>query len=495
MKIIQHYAQGGKHKANDLPCEDRTYYMCANNVSVIALADGAGGKRYTHAAKGAECVTKTICEFFCNNFDKFNDINDSDEMKNIFTAVCHHNLKIVAEKEGLDDISKLSSTLLVVAVKNKKAIVCHIGDGVIGKVTQNNTSVVSAPDNGEFANHTFFISNPAASEHLNIMKMPVDDVVSFFLMSDGTAEYVYDEDAAKFHDSARKMSLMALEENGEEKLAETIDKFMIGPDPTSDDCSFITMIFEEKVANFDVGLPKNSYEGEIEPPAVAETATVVTTTDAVNATVPQQVAVADDVNDFADKPVAKTNQKSKGINVNMLKIIALVISLLSVILLAYTIKTAVDFSKENKKSEDTHAVEKDTDERKDSDKADTHKNNNQNNKVDVDNKVDTSNKDDVVNNEDVDDKNDAEIIVDAGNKDGVVDKENAGNENDAENKSDVNNKLDINSSDDGTDSGNNDDANNNDNSLNDNSINTNDSIINENSGDTDQDVVADTVEE
>ena len=44
MKIIQHYAQGGKHKANDIPCEDRTYSLSENGVTVIALADGAGGK-------------------------------------------------------------------------------------------------------------------------------------------------------------------------------------------------------------------------------------------------------------------------------------------------------------------------------------------------------------------------------------------------------------------------------------------------------------------
>ena len=262
MKIIQHYAQGGKHKANDIPCEDRTYSLSENGVTVIALADGAGGKRYTHAAVGAECVTKNISEFFCNNFDRFYEIEDKDEMKNVLVGVCHHHLKAAAEEVGVDEITKLSSTLLVVAVKDRKAIVCHIGDGVIGKVTTNSTRVVSAPDNGEFANHTFFISNPQAKEHLRIYRTKTDDVVAFFLMSDGTAEYVYDEDAARFHDSARKMSLMAGEENGEEKLAETIEKYMIGPDPTSDDCSFIAMLYDEKVKSLDVGLSAKVYESE-----------------------------------------------------------------------------------------------------------------------------------------------------------------------------------------------------------------------------------------
>lgn len=52
--------------------------MSENGVTVIALADGAGSKKYTHSAQGAECVTKTITKFFCNNFDKFYEKKDTN---------------------------------------------------------------------------------------------------------------------------------------------------------------------------------------------------------------------------------------------------------------------------------------------------------------------------------------------------------------------------------------------------------------------------------
>lgn len=193
MKIIQSYLQGARHKAKKQPCEDRTYSLSENDVTVIALADGAGSKKYTHSADGAECVTETICKFFCNNFDKFYKKEDFNELSSIIMAVCQRALKSKADEIGVDSIIKLSSTLLVVAVKDNNAIACHIGDGVIGKLTPKGTAVISAPDNGEFASTTYFITNPKANEHIHIIKSRTDNVISYFLMSDGTQEYVYDE--------------------------------------------------------------------------------------------------------------------------------------------------------------------------------------------------------------------------------------------------------------------------------------------------------------
>lgn len=249
MKVIQSYLQGARHKNKQQPCEDRTYSLSKNDVTVIALADGAGSKKYTHSAQGAECVTKTIAEFFCNNFDKFYNKENTEELCSVIMAVCQRSLKVRADEIDVDDIIKMSSTLLVVAVKNDKMIACHIGDGVIGRLTSTGTEVISAPDNGEFASTTYFITNPCADEHIHIIKDKTDDVISYFLMSDGTQEYVYDEVNKCFHDAARKMALFPFNSNGQEKLEQTIMKYMVDADLSSDDCSFICMLVADE--NFD----------------------------------------------------------------------------------------------------------------------------------------------------------------------------------------------------------------------------------------------------
>lgn len=249
MKVIQSYLQGARHKIKKQPCEDRTYSLSENGVVVIALADGAGSKKYTHSAQGAECVTKTIAKFFCNNFDKFYEKEDTNGLCSVIMAVCQKALKVKADEIEVDDIIKMSSTLLVVAIKDNKMIACHIGDGVIGRLTSKGTEVISAPDNGEFASTTYFITNPRADEHIRIIKDKIDDVISYFLMSDGTQEYVYDEVNKCFHDAARKMALFPYNSNGQEKLEQTIIDYMIDADPSSDDCSFICMLIADE--NFD----------------------------------------------------------------------------------------------------------------------------------------------------------------------------------------------------------------------------------------------------
>lgn len=247
MNIIQSYAQGARHIANSLPCEDRTLGKIQNGVCVIALADGAGSSKYTHSALGAECITETICNFFCNNFDKFYDIKAEKEQQQVIMAICHHALKQKAEEIGLDSITKMSSTMLCVAVKDSKAVVCHIGDGVIGALTDDGVKIVSKPDNGEFASTTYFIASSAASEHLRIQKLTLNGEHAFFMMSDGVSEYVYNENSGELNNGALKMSLMAFEKSGNESLAKTIDEFMIKKDSASDDCSFICVSLADTV--------------------------------------------------------------------------------------------------------------------------------------------------------------------------------------------------------------------------------------------------------
>lgn len=260
MKVVQAYIQGAKHKSENRPCEDRTYSLSKNGVDVIALADGAGSAKYSHSANGAECVTKTICEFFCNNFDKFYEKTDAEELKEVVVTICNRVLEEKAEELELDSISRLSSTLLTVAVKGDMAIVCHIGDGVIGKLTSAGTQVVSLPENGEFIGTTYFITNPNAQVHMTIIKETTDDVISYFMMSDGTQEYVFNKSLGNFSDAGRKMALMPFEEDGQERLIDIIQRYMIEKDAKSDDCSFICLAVK---SSYDIPMNTDSKEVDV----------------------------------------------------------------------------------------------------------------------------------------------------------------------------------------------------------------------------------------
>ena len=55
---VQCAVQGRGHFKTDMPCQDKTNYLCKNETSVIALADGAGSATMSHF--GAVCDKKDM---------------------------------------------------------------------------------------------------------------------------------------------------------------------------------------------------------------------------------------------------------------------------------------------------------------------------------------------------------------------------------------------------------------------------------------------------
>lgn len=261
-KIIHNYKCGQKHIALGKNCEDRTYAMTLNDVSVIALADGAGSEKYTHSGIGAECVVEVACRFLCKNFDRILTTPD-EECKNAFVSICQSELSEKANELGLDSIMYLSSTLLAVAVKGNDTIIFHIGDGVIGKYTIDGFSVVSAPDNGEFVGTTYFMTLADASNRLTMLREHNNDVTAYFVMSDGVSEYVYDEVNRVFTDAVVNFINMADDIKGSALLGDAMQKYIIDTNPTSDDCSFACLKLVASRAEMGGYVPATEYNTEV----------------------------------------------------------------------------------------------------------------------------------------------------------------------------------------------------------------------------------------
>ena len=245
MRAIVSFEQGGAHKTKGKACEDRAFAMESGGVQVISLCDGAGNQRYTHAAEGADCTSRQIAAFLCSFFDRIWETADEDEIKKQIVLSCQDALRSLAAHLKLDSVEALSSTMLAAAKKGDHLFLCHIGDGVIGCVDEEGTTVLSAPENGEFASTTYFITMPDAAKHVRIRKLDVRGLRAVFLMSDGTSDYCYHEDTCSFVDGVKHMAAMVLEKDGSEQLARTIREFMTDADPQSDDCSFAVMSLDD----------------------------------------------------------------------------------------------------------------------------------------------------------------------------------------------------------------------------------------------------------
>lgn len=236
---IQCVAKGRAHIANEVPCQDKTYGLYQNDVNVIALADGAGSAELSHI--GAECVTKSICRYFSENFDKLYIMPEETCCTTIIKFLIHELDDMCSIVEC--DRQSLASTLLATAVKGDKIITLHIGDGVIGCISDNGLEVISHPDNGEFSNITFFVTSHNSLTHTRITRGKCNNIKGICMMSDGAGDVLYIKHGAYLLPVVGEImekGLILPAEHLQFMLQDSIDNVIVPR--TTDDCSIAIML-------------------------------------------------------------------------------------------------------------------------------------------------------------------------------------------------------------------------------------------------------------
>lgn len=231
-------SQGVGHQESNTPCQDKTHCVEADEVSVIALADGAGSAKLSHF--GAETVVKAAGDLLASDFDRLYTDKEGDAANLVLATVLE---ALEAQASELDcQISHLASTLLAIAVKKGRYIAVHIGDGVIGGLGNTTVEVISEPDNGELANETKFVTSADAANHIRLYRNQAKKYSGFILMSDGSAHSLYDKRARALTKAVTKLFFACKNETDQrmsELLSELLDEQLTKR--TADDCSIAIM--------------------------------------------------------------------------------------------------------------------------------------------------------------------------------------------------------------------------------------------------------------
>lgn len=230
--------QGKGHQKTGTPCQDKTYSIVKGSCTVCALADGAGSAFLSHF--GAETVAKTICDYMADNFDAIINEDGVVVKQNILAVVGNSLNALCLEKKCT--IKDLASTLLFVAEKAGKFIICHIGDGVIGYIKDDKVLVASHPENGEFANTTVFTTSSDAIASMKIIKGNLNQISGFILMSDGTEVSFYNKRDKVLSPSLTRLVKLASACDADymsRMLNSTFENLV--KQKTSDDCSIVLM--------------------------------------------------------------------------------------------------------------------------------------------------------------------------------------------------------------------------------------------------------------
>lgn len=187
---VQGATKGRSHLAEGTECQDKTCILRKNGILSVALADGAGSAVLSH--EGAATVTRTVCELLCGRFDEFHGSESQLSVRRTIIERLRESLQETAAVFGCA-LRDLASTLLAVAISGNRYLILHLGDGVIGYTKNGVLKVASAPQNGEFANTTYFVTSSRAVEMMRTIKGTDPLIDGFTLMSDGCEASLYDK--------------------------------------------------------------------------------------------------------------------------------------------------------------------------------------------------------------------------------------------------------------------------------------------------------------
>lgn len=234
-KTLNYEVIGKSHIKAKKVCQDKTFTYKENDTVVSALADGAGSYEYSDV--GAIIACKSICKYIGDNFDELISISNANE---VITKIVNHVLADIDAKAVEMNCGKeqLSSTLLCVAIKNEDVMVFHVGDGLIAGLKNGELKTLTMPDNGEFANATYFITSPRAYEKARLLKGKTTGFEGFALMSDGSSASLYNKKLQKPANAIAKL-IVGLQFTFPQLYLDTVKYLMDYEihERTTDDCS------------------------------------------------------------------------------------------------------------------------------------------------------------------------------------------------------------------------------------------------------------------
>ena len=236
---------GKKHEGRKIPCEDYSLAVQRDGVSCVVVCDGAGSKQYTHARFGSKSACETVSELLIDNFDALYDENREAAVRSVIIAAVHIGFSHIMEHFKLDKIDRLSCTLLFCAVKDRRVLAGHIGDGLIAAVSSSGVRPLTMPQSGADASSTYFVTAPHAADYLRLIKTTVDDLHGIALMTDGVQDNVYDENSGLVKPVIARMveTCAGGREKSEQEIRSILGQYIVGASNNSDDASFGIVYF------------------------------------------------------------------------------------------------------------------------------------------------------------------------------------------------------------------------------------------------------------
>jgi hypothetical protein len=251
--------QGPSHESRNEDCEDSSSAIIAGEFAILVVSDGAGSA--IRAKEGSSLVCREASELLSAISNRFLAEQSADW---IVDAVIQGILDIRSKLHDLcgagSSLAELHSTLVCALIGPQGGFFAHIGDGLGVVFVEDDTGkvvpVVSDPENGEYANTTFFITETHWLKHLRIT--PINGKVrGGAVFSDGASSLV--QDGPEFDlESVRKILSSSSSSSSDNQSEEFLSSFLNQESSRSisgDDKS-IALVVMDSVEDFNFVKPK-----------------------------------------------------------------------------------------------------------------------------------------------------------------------------------------------------------------------------------------------
>ena len=184
---------GPSHQARDEVCQDHFAVACGPDWVVAVVSDGAGSA--VRAREGAEVVSEQVSRSLArfltlaDRLSKRSLQTDRSALMGVLEAAIENaRQQCLGMAENGQKLRSFHATLVGAVVLSHSGFFFHIGDGGASahRITADNLETMgfSVPENGEYANETYFFTEDRWREHLRITEIqePPDAV---WLMTDG----------------------------------------------------------------------------------------------------------------------------------------------------------------------------------------------------------------------------------------------------------------------------------------------------------------------
>jgi len=179
---------GTSHQKAGTPCQDAARCCVQSNAAgaeflIAAVSDGASSAAY--AEQAAHCVVEHFVAFFSQQLAQLPDVHALDRSR-VFEwfATVRQELRSRAVDVSAS-LNDYACTFVGAIVGREYAVYSQIGDGaiVVSSGTAGHYACVFAPQHGEYANSTCFVTQEDAELRLQVEMQPAPTHIALF--SDG----------------------------------------------------------------------------------------------------------------------------------------------------------------------------------------------------------------------------------------------------------------------------------------------------------------------